>query len=60
MVVATGFLIHFFQNPKMAMEQEKGVKVEGICDWIFEFLNFTFYSEKMIEGKCKIVLCKLK
>ena len=28
------------------MEQDKDVKVEGIGDLIFEFLNFTFNPEK--------------
>lgn len=50
MVVAIGLLI-FFQKPNMVMEQQRGVKVEGICDLIFEFSNFTFHPEKLIEGQ---------
>ena len=50
----------FFQNPKMMMEQQRGVKVEGNCDLIFEFSNSTFHPEILIEQQYKIVLCKVK
>ena len=60
MVVVIGLLFFFFQNPKMVMEQQTSVKVEEICDLIFELSNSTFHQEKLIERQYKIVLCKWK
>ena len=52
--MATELLIFFyFQNPKMVIEQQRGVEVEGICDLIYECFNSTFYLENWFVDNMK-------